>query len=112
MYQSYIGHSHEVTCVRFSSNRRYVVSLGGADQTILIWNHDIEIVDDSDDMLSSHESDWASSESDTEIKAKSLFKIGIFVVNFYFYLLIVLKYRKEMLKVIFCHDKLRNFIFL
>ncbi|KAI6657027.1 Echinoderm microtubule-associated protein-like 6 [Oopsacas minuta] len=36
-HKSYVGHSAHVTCVRFSNNGSYLVSLGGNDTSILIW---------------------------------------------------------------------------
>lgn len=49
LHQSYIGHSSAITCVRFANNRRFVISLGGNDRTILIWKHESEFSDDSGD---------------------------------------------------------------
>lgn len=37
----YCGHSSHVTKVKFSNNDRYVVSTGGNDMTVMIWETDI-----------------------------------------------------------------------
>lgn len=53
LHKTYVGHSSHVTCVRFSASKRYVVSVGGNDRTILLWKHSIELdesdIDDADD---------------------------------------------------------------
>ena len=36
-HKSYVGHSAHVTCVRFSSNGSFLVSLGGNDTSIFVW---------------------------------------------------------------------------
>jgi WD40 repeat protein len=48
LYQSYVGHSGSVIGVKFSYNRRHLVSIGSTDQTILIWKHELEYEEDSD----------------------------------------------------------------
>ena len=48
LHQTYVGHSSHVTCVRFSANKRYVVSIGGGDRTVLLWRHVVEEPEDSD----------------------------------------------------------------
>ena len=37
----YFGHSSHVTKVKFSANDRFVVSTGGGDMTVMIWETDI-----------------------------------------------------------------------
>eukprot|EP01042_Synura_sphagnicola_P000320 gene320-331_t len=49
LHQSYIGHAGQVTCVRFTANRRHVISLGGRDCAVLEWSHGLEVSDSSDD---------------------------------------------------------------
>ena len=49
LHQSYRGHASTVTCVRFSYNRRHVISLGGDDCTVLLWAHTMEQAESSDD---------------------------------------------------------------
>ena len=49
LHQSYTGHSSSVSCVRFSYNRRHVISLGETDSTILLWAHTMEDTECSDD---------------------------------------------------------------
>ena len=49
LHQSYTGHSSSVSCVRFSYNRRYVISLGETDNTILLWTHTMEDTECSED---------------------------------------------------------------
>jgi len=46
--QTYCGHAGQVACVRVSNNKRYIVSVGKTDRTILLWKHETEIADDSD----------------------------------------------------------------
>jgi WD40 repeat protein/Ca2+-binding EF-hand superfamily protein len=48
VYQSYSGHAAHVTNLKCSWNKRYLVSLGGLDRTVLLWRHDVE-EEDSDD---------------------------------------------------------------
>lgn len=56
-YLSYIGHSHPVAKVRVSANKRYVISIGGNDRTILLWRHEVEDVDATDDEGEGYSSD-------------------------------------------------------
>ena len=65
IHQKYIGHSGHVTCVRFNWNRRLAISVGGLDRTILVWQHDIEMVD-SDPEVGNSSSSSASSGSEGE----------------------------------------------
>jgi microtubule-associated protein-like 6 len=44
IYSSYLGHSSHVTKVRFSANDRYLVSTGGHDKTVLIWENSYGVV--------------------------------------------------------------------
>ncbi len=37
----YAGHSSHVTKVKFSANDRYVVSTGGNDMTVMVWETDV-----------------------------------------------------------------------
>lgn len=39
----YSGHSSHVTKVKFSNNDRYLVSTGGNDMTVMIWETDINL---------------------------------------------------------------------
>jgi len=39
--KEYMGHSSHVTKVKFSANDQYVVSTGGNDKTVIIWETDI-----------------------------------------------------------------------
>jgi microtubule-associated protein-like 6 len=39
IHASYLGHSSHVTKVKFSANDRYLVSTGGHDKTVLIWEN-------------------------------------------------------------------------
>ena len=47
--QSYEGHSGPVHDVRISMTRRFIVSVGSDDNTILVWRNEMEEVDDEDD---------------------------------------------------------------
>ena len=49
VYLSYMGHAAPVKKVHVSANRRFVVSIGGNDRTILLWRHEIEDVDETDE---------------------------------------------------------------
>jgi microtubule-associated protein-like 6 len=60
LHQTYVGHAGHVTCVRFTASRRFVVSIGGADRTVLVWKHDIELCE------SDHEGGRAGIASDSE----------------------------------------------
>jgi microtubule-associated protein-like 6 len=57
LHQAYSGHGSSVECVRFSYNRRYVVSIGSEDQAILLWKHEIEKIESSDDEKEEFHSD-------------------------------------------------------
>lgn len=50
--REFYGHSSHVTKVRFSANDKYVVSTGGNDMTVMVWETDIggftEMVDDEE----------------------------------------------------------------
>ena len=47
MTYSYCGHAGPVVKVMASGNKRYLVSIGSTDNTILLWKHETELVDDS-----------------------------------------------------------------
>lgn len=47
-HQTYVGHASKVKCVAFNYSRRYVVSVGANDGTILLWKHELQSGDDSD----------------------------------------------------------------
>ena len=65
--QCYVGHSSPVNCVRYSANRRHVVSIGSSDGTILLWKHEVEAVASSgEEGGNSSSSSSASSSSDGE----------------------------------------------
>lgn len=49
LYQSYQGHAGPVADVRYTHSNRYVVSIGLTDRSILVWRHELEDQDDSDD---------------------------------------------------------------
>ena len=49
MYQCYRGHSSHVTCVRFTNDHRFLISVGGNDKCIIQWRHDVEELDTSTD---------------------------------------------------------------
>jgi WD40 repeat protein len=39
----FIGHSSHITKVKFSNNDQYVVSTGGNDKTVIIWETDFPL---------------------------------------------------------------------
>ena len=45
----YAAHAGCVTTARFTYNRRHLISLGGSDCSILIWKHELEELESSDD---------------------------------------------------------------
>ena len=59
-----------MTCVRASNNKRFVISLGGPDRSILIWRHEVELISSSDiengDDGKSHSSNYSGGSSDGE----------------------------------------------
>jgi microtubule-associated protein-like 6 len=48
-YGEYFGHSSHVTKVRFSANDEYIVSTGGNDLTVMVWQTDINEGADNQD---------------------------------------------------------------
>ena len=47
--QTYNGHAGPIARVMSSANKRYLISIGQDDRTILLWKHETEIFDESDD---------------------------------------------------------------
>jgi echinoderm microtubule-associated protein-like 6 len=47
--QAHYGHAGNVTCVRFTYNRRHLISISGSDRTIIVWKHELELLESSDD---------------------------------------------------------------
>lgn len=66
LHQAYSGHGSSVECVRFSYNRRYVVSIGSEDQTILLWKHEIEKFESTDDEKEDFHSDSSNVSSNQD----------------------------------------------
>ena len=64
--QIYSGHSSSISNARFSFSKKYVVSIGSRDRTIILWRHDCELVDESDDLAESSGSSSSSAASDLE----------------------------------------------
>ena len=62
IYQTYSGHSGHVQNVRFTHNRRYMVSVGGQDRSVLLWKHEAE----DDGSSSEEEDDVHNSEEQSE----------------------------------------------
>ena len=46
--QGYVGHAGEISRVGVNSTKRCIISIGKTDRTILLWKHETELVDDSD----------------------------------------------------------------
>ena len=40
LYNQYLGHSSHVTKIKFSANDQFVVSAGGNDKTVIVWETD------------------------------------------------------------------------
>lgn len=75
IYQSYVGHASHVTNVRFSWNRRHLLSSGGRDRAILLWKHEIEQHDsDHEDAGQGYQSSGSSSavSADSATESKSV----------------------------------------
>lgn len=64
--QCYVGHSSPVNCVRYSANRRHVVSIGSTDKTILLWKHEVEAVASTDEEAGDSSSSSSASSSEGE----------------------------------------------
>jgi echinoderm microtubule-associated protein-like 6 len=47
--QAHYGHAGNVTCVRFTANRRHLISISGSDRTIIVWRHELELIESSDE---------------------------------------------------------------
>ena len=43
--KEYMGHSSHVTKVKFSANDRFVISTGGNDKTVIVWETDFALDD-------------------------------------------------------------------
>lgn len=69
IHQSYLGHASHVTTVRFTWNKRYVVSTGGLDRTIIVWKHAVEL-EDSDVEDNNYNSSASSGNDVTNISSK------------------------------------------
>lgn len=59
--KSFIGHSSHVTKVKFSNNDKYVISTGGNDKTVMIWETDFSM-----DGQSSHGQEIEADENEEE----------------------------------------------
>jgi len=66
LHQTYVGHAGHVTCVRFTASRRFVVSIGGADRTILVWRHDVEISESDRDGDGAHSDGSSATQSSAD----------------------------------------------
>ena len=42
-FKSYMGHSSHVTRVKFSNNDKFVISTGGNDKTVIVWETDFSL---------------------------------------------------------------------
>ena len=76
LHQIYSGHSSKISCARFSFSKKYVISIGSNDRSILLWRHDCELVDDSDDLADSSGSSSSSAQSDAEGNFKKSMPVG------------------------------------
>ena len=67
--RQYVGHSAHVTNVRFTHDDRKMVSLGGADMSVMVWAHSAgsrepSVVTDQSEVITS--SGYLSEDSDTD----------------------------------------------
>jgi len=74
LHQAYVGHASHVSCVRFTASRRYVVSTGGADRTILLWSHQIEL--DESDVEDLYSSSASSSNDEFDLGVETRHEIA------------------------------------
>lgn len=43
LYNSYLGHSSHITEVKFTANDRFVITTGGNDKTVIVWETDFSM---------------------------------------------------------------------
>jgi WD40 repeat protein len=53
--KEYIGHSSHVTRVRFSANDKFVISAGGNDKTVIVWETDFAMDDPNSALMKEEE---------------------------------------------------------
>lgn len=63
-FRKYVGHSAHVTNVRFTHDRRYVVSVGGGDHAVFLWRFNPEGVQPEEDPATGHDSGYLDSNSE------------------------------------------------
>jgi WD40 repeat protein len=68
--KSYRGHSEHVTRVKFAMDGKYLISVGGYDQTIIQWKREGEDTDEEDDAYLSSSSEDIEEEEKKTIERK------------------------------------------
>eukprot|EP01033_Poteriospumella_lacustris_P007987 gene7987-5748_t len=76
IHQSYVGHASHVTNVRFTWNRRHLVSTGGKDRSILLWVHDMERNESDHEADANSSSAASSADSATESRKAAVASRG------------------------------------
>ena len=76
--RQYVGHSAHVTNVRFSHDDRKLVSLGGADTTVMVWSRSgggsCEPTGESDQSAAPVSSGYISEDSDTDSEEEGTYQ--------------------------------------
>ncbi len=76
--KQYVGHSAHVTNVRFVHDDRKLVSLGGADMSVMVWAHSAgsreaaQATDQSESAVQVTSSGYMSEESDTDSEEEGI----------------------------------------
>lgn len=84
-YKKYVGHSAHVTNCRFSHGDKKLVTTGGADTSVMVWNH----ISATDRTTACGESDESDTESEEEggrgyIVVKKLLSWLLQIITFIF----------------------------
>lgn len=72
-FKKYIAHSSHVTNVRWAHNDRLLVTVGGADTSVIIWTYEV----DGHKQFRHYESEESDFDSDEDGGRYSLYSAGI-----------------------------------